>query len=187
MFGTASTTDSNRSSSAVPPESGASASSIVSTATGAIATATASPSALSGATASSSAAVRSRTSVLPYFLLAIALLLALGFEFVNGFHDTANAVATVIYTHSLAPNFAVGWSGACHFLGVLTSTGRGCVRHTAATAGRTDSAGAQQRRLCDGVCATHLQSFVRCSTRITSVLEGRAGPLISFRGVVSAQ
>jgi PiT family inorganic phosphate transporter len=62
-------------------------------------------------------------SVLPYFLLAIALLIALGFEFVNGFHDTANAVATVIYTHSLAPNFAVVWSGAWNFLGVLTSSG----------------------------------------------------------------
>ena len=38
-------------------------------------------------------------SALPYILLGIALLVALGFEFVNGFHDTANAVATVIYTH----------------------------------------------------------------------------------------
>src|SRR6202142_4245380 len=44
------------------------------------------------------------TSAWPYFLLALALLIALGFEFVNGFHDTANAVATVIYTHSLDPN-----------------------------------------------------------------------------------
>ena len=40
-------------------------------------------------------------SALVYLLLAVALLIALGFEFVNGFHDTANAVATVIYTHSL--------------------------------------------------------------------------------------
>src|SRR5258707_332788 len=62
-------------------------------------------------------------SVLPYFLLGVALLIALGFEFVNGFHDTANAVATVIYTHSLAPNIAVVWSGGWNFLGVLTSTG----------------------------------------------------------------
>jgi PiT family inorganic phosphate transporter len=62
-------------------------------------------------------------SVLPYILLGVALLIALGFEFVNGFHDTANAVATVIYTHSLPPNFAVIWSGAFNFLGVLTSTG----------------------------------------------------------------
>ena len=50
-------------------------------------------------------------------------LIALGFEFVNGFHDTANAVATVIYTHSLPANFAVIWSGFFNFLGVLTSTG----------------------------------------------------------------
>ena len=63
------------------------------------------------------------TSIFPFVLLGIALLIALGFEFVNGFHDTANAVATVIYTHSLAPNFAVIWSGAWNFLGVLTSVG----------------------------------------------------------------
>jgi PiT family inorganic phosphate transporter len=62
-------------------------------------------------------------SVFPYILLGIALTIALGFEFVNGFHDTANAVATVIYTHSLPPNFAVIWSGVWNFLGVLTSTG----------------------------------------------------------------
>jgi len=62
-------------------------------------------------------------SLLPYLLLGIALLIALGFEFVNGFHDTANAVATVIYTHSLTPNLAVIWSGSWNFLGVLTSTG----------------------------------------------------------------
>jgi PiT family inorganic phosphate transporter len=63
------------------------------------------------------------TSVYPYILLGVALLVALGFEFVNGFHDTANAVATVIYTHSLEPHLAVAWSGFCNFLGVLTSTG----------------------------------------------------------------
>ena len=68
-------------------------------------------------------AVERTTSWLPYVLLGVALLIALGFEFVNGFHDTANAVATVIYTHSLPPNFAVVWSGAFNFLGVLTSTG----------------------------------------------------------------
>ncbi|MPW16320.1 inorganic phosphate transporter [Paraburkholderia sp. CNPSo 3157] len=62
-------------------------------------------------------------SIVPYLLLGIALLIALGFEFVNGFHDTANAVATVIYTHSLTPSVAVVWSGAWNFLGVLTSTG----------------------------------------------------------------
>ena len=56
-------------------------------------------------------------------LLGVSLLIALGFEFVNGFHDTANAVATVIYTHSLPPMTAVVWSGAWNFLGVLTSSG----------------------------------------------------------------
>src|ERR1700733_5223508 len=50
-------------------------------------------------------------TILPYLLLGLALLIALGFEFVNGFHDTANAVATVIYTHSLEPHVAVVWSG----------------------------------------------------------------------------
>jgi PiT family inorganic phosphate transporter len=63
------------------------------------------------------------TSYLPYLLLTVALLIALGFEFVNGFHDTANAVATVIYTHSLPAEFAVMWSGVFNFLGVLVSTG----------------------------------------------------------------
>jgi PiT family inorganic phosphate transporter len=62
-------------------------------------------------------------SVLPFVLLGIALLVALGFEFVNGFHDTANAVATVIYTHSLEPHIAVVWSGFWNFLGVLASSG----------------------------------------------------------------
>lgn len=56
-------------------------------------------------------------------LLGLALLVALGFEFVNGFHDTANAVATVIYTHALPPMAAVVWSGCWNFLGVLTSSG----------------------------------------------------------------
>ena len=63
------------------------------------------------------------TSVLPYFLLGLALFVALGFEFVNGFHDTANAVATVIYTHSLRPVVAVVWSGMWNLIGVLVSTG----------------------------------------------------------------
>jgi PiT family inorganic phosphate transporter len=68
------------------------------------------------------AAVRS-PSIFPYVILGISLLIALGFEFVNGFHDTANAVATVIYTHSLDPHVAVMWSGIWNFIGVLVSTG----------------------------------------------------------------
>ena len=63
------------------------------------------------------------TTVTPFLLLGLALLIALGFEFVNGFHDTANAVATVIYTHSLPASVAVVWSGLCNFLGVLLSSG----------------------------------------------------------------
>ncbi len=63
------------------------------------------------------------TTWTPFVLLGVALLIALGFEFVNGFHDTANAVATVIYTHSLPANVAVVWSGAFNFLGVLLSSG----------------------------------------------------------------
>src|SRR3974390_1953729 len=63
------------------------------------------------------------SNYLPFLLLFVALLIALGFEFVNGFHDTANAVATVIYTRSLPANLAVVWSGTFNFLGVLTSSG----------------------------------------------------------------
>jgi PiT family inorganic phosphate transporter len=55
--------------------------------------------------------------------LLLALGLALSFEFVNGFHDTANAVATVIYTHTLKPIYAVVWSGCWNLIGVLFSTG----------------------------------------------------------------
>src|SRR5450755_909407 len=58
-----------------------------------------------------------------FVLLGLTLAIALGFEFVNGFHDTANAVATVIYTHSLEPNVAVVLSGLCNLAGVLASSG----------------------------------------------------------------
>src|SRR5262245_12965468 len=63
------------------------------------------------------------TTWLPFLLLGVALFIALGFEFVNGFHDTANAVATVIYTHSLQAPIAVVWSGFFNFLGVVLSSG----------------------------------------------------------------
>src|SRR5215467_2385751 len=62
-------------------------------------------------------------TIMPYLLLGLALLVALGFEFVNGFHDTANAVATVIYTHTLEPHVAVVWSGFWNFTGVVLSSG----------------------------------------------------------------
>jgi PiT family inorganic phosphate transporter len=55
--------------------------------------------------------------------LVVALSLALAFEFVNGFHDTANAVATVIYTNSLTSTQAVIWAALWNFLGVITSSG----------------------------------------------------------------
>jgi PiT family inorganic phosphate transporter len=73
--------------------------------------------------ADASAAGVSATALLPFFLLFIALVIALGFEFVNGFHDTANAVATVIYTNAMPANVAVVWSGFFNFLGVLLSSG----------------------------------------------------------------
>ena len=57
------------------------------------------------------------------FFLLLALALALSFEFVNGFHDTANAVATVIYTHTLKPVYAVVWSGCWNLIGVIVSSG----------------------------------------------------------------
>src|SRR6201994_301835 len=53
-------------------------------------------------------------------LFFVCLLAVVGFEFVNGFHDTANAVATVIYTKALKPVVAVPWSGTFNFLGVFT-------------------------------------------------------------------
>src|SRR6516162_9128863 len=62
-------------------------------------------------------------SYLPFLLLFVALMIALGFEFVNGFHDTANAVATVIYTRSLPAHIAVVWSGMFNLIGVLLSSG----------------------------------------------------------------
>jgi inorganic phosphate transporter, PiT family len=67
--------------------------------------------------------VEKATTIRPFIMLGGALMIALGFEFVNGFHDTANAVATVIYTHSLEPHVAVAWSGLCNFAGVLLSSG----------------------------------------------------------------
>src|SRR5271170_6200050 len=63
------------------------------------------------------------TSYAPFLMLFVALLIALGFEFVNGFHDTANAVATVIYTRAMPANIAVVWSGMFNLLGVLWSSG----------------------------------------------------------------
>ena len=79
--------------------------------------------AVRGISADISAANAPPLAIGAFVLLGLALLIALGFEFVNGFHDTANAVATVIYTHSLPANVAVVWSGAFNLLGVLASSG----------------------------------------------------------------
>src|SRR5262245_13946300 len=64
-------------------------------------------------------------STVGLIILAVSLAVAFGFEFVNGFHDTSNAVATVIYTHSLKPTQAVVWSGLWNFLGVMYATTTG--------------------------------------------------------------
>jgi PiT family inorganic phosphate transporter len=60
-------------------------------------------------------------------LLVLVLAIAFGFEFVNGLHDTANAVATVIYTRSLRPVPAVVWSGIWKAVGVLHAADSGLV------------------------------------------------------------
>lgn len=65
----------------------------------------------------------SEPTLITYVFLALAILLALSFEFVNGFHDTANSVATVIYTNTLKATPAVVWSGIWNLIGVLTSSG----------------------------------------------------------------
>lgn len=73
--------------------------------------------------ATDTAQVGETLAVGAFAFLGLALLIALGFEFVNGFHDTANAVATVIYTHSMPAPLAVVWSGFFNFVGVMTSSG----------------------------------------------------------------
>ena len=93
------------------------------------------------------------SSLLPFLLLFVALLIALGFEFVNGFHDTANAVATVIYTRALPANVAVVWSGMFNLAWRLVVLGRGGFRHHFAASGRIDPPSRRQRRLCHGVRA----------------------------------
>lgn len=73
--------------------------------------------------ATETSAVGETLATATIILLGLALLIALGFEFVNGFHDTANAVATVIYTNSMSAPVAVVWSGFFNFLGVMLSSG----------------------------------------------------------------
>ncbi|KVH33212.1 hypothetical protein [Burkholderia cepacia] len=68
------------------------------------------------------------SSILRFLLLIVALLIALGFECVNGFHDTANAVATVIHAHPLDPHLVVVRSGLRNLFGVRVSSGSGLRR-----------------------------------------------------------
>jgi len=103
--------------------------------------------------------VRLFTTFLPFVLLAIALLIALGFEFVNGFHDTANAVATVIYTHSLPPHVAVLWSGLFNFLGVMVSTGAVAFGIVSLLPVELILTGRFIGRLCYGFCTIDLQQL----------------------------
>ena len=60
---------------------------------------------------------------LPFLLLGVALLIALGFEFVNGFHDTANAIATVVSTGVLPPRTAIMIAAIFNFAGAFLGTG----------------------------------------------------------------
>ena len=90
---------------------------------------------------------------MPWILLGLALLIALGFEFVNGFHDTANAVATVIYTHSMPAELRRDLVGFLQFPRRAHCQRRGRLRHHVAAAGRTDPAGRLQRRFRHGVRA----------------------------------
>ena len=89
-------------------------------------------------------------------LLCLAILLALSFEFVNGFHDTANAVATVIYTHTLKPSQAVVWSGMWNLIGGFYLQRRRGLRDRRAAAGRTGDQCRFRRRFRHGVCASSL-------------------------------
>ena len=86
--------------------------------------------------------------------------LRFAFEFVNGFHDTANAVATVIYTHSLPPYVAVVWSGIWNLIGVLTSTGAVAYRDRRPPAGRTGHQHRVERRFRDGLRAAALRDHL---------------------------
>jgi PiT family inorganic phosphate transporter len=72
-------------------------------------------------------------------LLVIAVLIALAFEFINGFHDTANAIATVVSTKVLTPRLAVAWASIWNLVGALSGTavattiGKGLVDTSAVT------------------------------------------------------
>ena len=58
-----------------------------------------------------------------FYLIIILIALALAFDFINGFHDTANAVATCIATRAISPQAAIMMSAICNFFGAMVSTG----------------------------------------------------------------
>ena len=58
-----------------------------------------------------------------YYLIIILIILALSFDFINGFHDTANAIATCIATRALNPKVAIIMSAVLNFVGAMVSTG----------------------------------------------------------------
>lgn len=60
---------------------------------------------------------------MPNGFLVGVLVCAFAFEFINGFHDTANAIATTVYTRALPPRVAVLMSAGMNFLGALTHEG----------------------------------------------------------------
>ncbi len=57
------------------------------------------------------------------YLIGLVVILALAFDFINGFHDTANAIATCIVTRALSPEMAIGMSAILNFVGAMISTG----------------------------------------------------------------
>lgn len=57
------------------------------------------------------------------YAIGLVIVLALAFDFINGFHDTANAIATCIATRSLSPRIAIIMSAFLNFVGAMVSTG----------------------------------------------------------------
>jgi len=58
-----------------------------------------------------------------FVLIVIVVILALSFDFINGFHDTANAVATSVSTRALTPRRAIMLAAVMNFIGAITFTG----------------------------------------------------------------
>jgi hypothetical protein len=87
-------------------------------------------------------------SALAFGLLVFALIMVIAFEATNGFHDAANAVATVIYTKSLAPGQAVVLSGVLNFVGVMV----GGIAVACALVERGIALGLPSLQLADTIC-----------------------------------